>query len=151
MSAGSVPIPAAVAKRAALNYTVIDDHWISNYSVASHGYAQIGWQEPSGKMRGTTAHRAAWAHWNGDPGANTVDHHSTVCQERRCINPAHLRELSNLENSRRTNGRDWPLGQCINGHATEVHWRQPENGSKGYCRPCRAEVQRRYRIRKLGL
>ena len=43
----------------------------------------------------------------------TVDH---VCKVRRCVNPDHLRLLDNFENARRTSGRDWPLGQCRQGH-----------------------------------
>lgn len=53
-----IVIPDRVALRAATKYKVDGDCWVSTYSVASHGYAQIGWQE-KGKLRGTTAHRAA--------------------------------------------------------------------------------------------
>jgi hypothetical protein len=148
MSAPRIVIPPRVAARAASNYTVDGEHWISNYSVASHGYCQIGWSGDDGVRRGTTAHRAAWAHWNGDPGSDTIDHHSSLCRDRRCVRPEHLRRLSNLENARRTDGRDWPLGQCINGHDDAQWWRQPANGTKGYCHLCRMDAQRRYRARK---
>lgn len=80
MPAARVPIPARVAERAATNWHAEGSHHISNYSVASHGYAQIGWQDDSGKMRGTTAHRAAWAHHHGDPGDDTIDHRSDLCR-----------------------------------------------------------------------
>jgi len=128
-------IPADVAKRAATNYTVVGEHWISNYSVASHGYAQVGWSGPERGM--TTAHRAAWVHHFGHPGDQVVDHRN-FCGEHRCVRPDHLRLLSNLDNARRTFGRDWPKGRCINGHDHETYWRPkgPER-AKGYCSECR--------------
>ena len=42
----SVPVPERVARRAYERVEKRDDGcWISTYSVASHGYAQIGWNE----------------------------------------------------------------------------------------------------------
>lgn len=134
-------IPDRVAERAYTNATVDEDGCrISNYSVASHGYAQIGWQIGNGKRRGTTAHRAAWVHVNGQiPDGMTVDH---LCKKPRCVNVDHLRLLSNFENARRTAGRDWPVGECINGHPnSELAF--PEGG-KAYCRPCARDSKNRY-------
>lgn len=115
-------IPREVAERAATRY--VEDAngcWISTYSVASHGYAQIGWQTEVRQANGrrkvtmTLCHRAAWVYYHGTqiPDGMTVDH---MCHNRRCVNPDHLRLLSNFENARRTSGRDWPVGECINGH-----------------------------------
>lgn len=60
----------------------------------------------------------------------TIDH---TCKNRRCVNVAHLRMLSNYENARRTGGRDWPLGQCVNGHDNSLlEW---FNG-RAHCGPC---------------
>ena len=121
----------------------------STYSVASHGYAQIGWKTTDGGYKGTTAHRAAWVGANGAqiPEGMTVDH---VCKNRRCVNPDHLRLLTNLENARRTDGRDWALGTCIRGHGNE-HWKSKQPGrTKGYCVKCRADNQRNRRARKRG-
>ena len=125
----SVPVPARVAQRAYERVEVNEDGcWISTYSVASHGYAQIGWQD-AGSRHVVLAHRAAWVHVNGQmPLGMTLDH---LCKVRRCVNPAHLRMLPNYENARRTHGRDWPLGQCANGHdathlkkSTRSNWRK---------------------------
>lgn len=138
------PIPARVAQRAY-------DRWeadgsgcfISTYSVGSHGYAQLGWTDADGHY-GVTAHRAAWVHVHGQLAEGmTVDHKPTC--SRRCVNVNHLRELTNFENARRTHGRDWPLGECINGHPNSelVKW-----GGKWVCRPCRLDIQRRRRARK---
>lgn len=89
---------------------------ISLYSTASHGYAQVGWHDESGR-RVTLAHRVAWIGEHGPiPYGMTIDH---ICKTKRCVNVAHLRLLSNYENARRTDGRDWPLGECVNGHSND--------------------------------
>lgn len=117
----SVPIPPRVAERAYTSVEKRDDGcWISTYSVASHGYSQIGWQN-RGARHVVLGHRAAWVHANGQvPLGMTLDH---ICKERRCVNPNHLRMLPNFENARRTNGMDWGIGACANGHSAE-HLRQ---------------------------
>lgn len=142
-SQGIRPIPDRVAQRA-VSAAVPGPGGchISTYSVASHGYAQIGWTDDQGRTV-TTAHRAAWVAWNGQiPEGATIDH---VCKERRCVNPLHLRMLSNFENARRTSGRDWPLGQCVNGHSNRFIVRR---GRKRACSICLTEWQRRSRARK---
>lgn len=130
--------PARVIERV-LSRIVIsaDGCHISTYSTGSHGYAQVGWSE-AGKSTVTLAHRVAWIASNG-PIADgmTVDH---TCKQRRCVNVEHLRILTNYENARRTFGRDWPLGQCANGH--------PVEGEPRHCPECNAEWQRSYQERK---
>ena len=110
-------IPPAVTERAVSRF-VVDEHGchISTYSVASHGYAQIGWHVSEGRIAGTTAHRAAWTAVHGRiPDRMTVDH---LCRQRRCVNVEHLRLLSNSENARRNRpGLDYPLGwSCKDNH-----------------------------------
>jgi len=111
---------------------------ISTYSVASHGYAQIGWQvnrDGKSKSTMTTAHRAAWTFVYGAiPEGMTIDH---LCKNKRCVRIDHLRMLSNYENARRTAGRDWPLGQCVNGHPDSLLRMQP--GGKRVCSVCYTE------------
>lgn len=117
----------------------------STYSVGSHGYAQVGWRE-DGRYRMTLCHLVIWrAHHGFAAQGMTVDHE---CRNRRCVRLECLRLLSNLENARRTDGRDWPLGQCINGHDDAVHWRPagPER-KKGYCELCAAKAQAAYAAR----
>lgn len=146
------PVPARVAERAFLRHEVsANGCWISKYSTASHGYAQIGWQD-NGSRSVVLAHRAAWTHVNGQvPVGMTLDH---LCKERRCVNPAHLRILSNFENSRRNQGDDWPLGECRNGHVNAQYVpdkRRSKSGRVyiGYrCIECRRDYQRRHRARK---
>lgn len=139
-----IVIPDRVAKRAGTSY-VEDENgcWISAYSVASHGYAQIGWRDGDYRQV-VVAHRAAWVYANDGqvPEGMTIDH---TCRERRCVNPAHLRLLPNFENARRTSGRDWPLGQCIHGHPNSELILK---AGKWVCGICSSEWQRRYREKK---
>lgn len=138
-----IVIPPRVAERAATRYKVEGECWISTYSTASHGYAQIGWQDGDYRQA-VTAHRAAWVYHNEKqiPDGHTVDH---MCKNRKCVNPKHLRVLSNFENARRTFGTDWDIGTCKHGHSNdELRWR----GKKLVCRVCSAQWQRDYRARK---
>lgn len=143
---GEKIIPARVALRAHTKADVNENGcWISRYSTQSAGYAQIGWRA-EGKTYMVLAHRASWEHVNGRiPPGYTIDHIDT-CKTKRCVNPRHLRILSNFENGRRTAGRDWPVGECLNGHDNSEliqigtgRWR---------CRLCRDEYSRRYRAKK---
>lgn len=141
---GSVLIPPRVAERAAFKFTLVDDCHISTYSVASHGYAQIGWRDGS-KHFGTTAHRAAWVYYHGQiPVGMTVDHIQSKCTSRRCVREDHLRLLENFENARRTHGRNWILGGCIEGHPNDG---LVSYGGKRKCRLCLLQRQRDYRAR----
>lgn len=139
----SVPVPERVAQRAATNVDIqADGCWISRYSVASHGYAQIGWQTPTSRHM-VLAHRASWVHVNGQmPLGMTIDH---LCKERRCVNPEHLRMLPNYENARRVAGSDWPIGFCKRGHPNSELVEYPR-GDGGVARECR--ICRKARIRR---
>lgn len=135
-------IPPRVAERAATRHVVSGSCHVSTYSVASHGYAQIGWNE-DGERHVTTAHRAAWVHTNGQiPEGMTIDH---LCKNRTCVKAEHLRLLSNFENGRRTFGRDWPLGKCIRGHDNSELQTRPSG--KRVCRVCAYENQVAHRSR----
>jgi len=132
-------IPARVQERAHERWEPDGDCWISTYSVASHGYAQVGWQTKRERHL-VLAHRASWERVNGPvPAGMTLDH---ICKNRRCVNPNHLRVLDNFENARRTSGHDWPLGQCINGHDNSELHTQPSG--KRVCLPCKRNSQARY-------
>jgi len=124
----SVPVPERVARRAYERVEVDENGcWISTYSTASHGYAQIGWYDE--KVRMVLAHRAAWVHVNGQmPLGMTLDH---TCKTRRCVNPDHLRPLPNYENARRVAGGDWPLGYCANGHPNSARSERTVRGKSG--------------------
>lgn len=127
----SVHIPERVASRAYHKREIATNGcWVSTYSVASHGYAQIGWKENGGRWM-VLAHRASWVYVNGQiPQGMTLDH---LCKNRRCVNPGHLRMLENFENARRTFGSDWALGTCKHGHPDSLQkFRKEKRKSGGY-------------------
>lgn len=144
-------IPEAAARRALERCTPGSGGClISTYSIGSHGYAQVGWRLNGSKNQMTTAHRAAWVAHTGEqiPEGMTVDH---TCHVRRCVNPEHLRLLSNLDNAR--DNAQYPgmfqipgvalLGkQCRRGHQLIGF----ASGAR-YCRECvmprKAEAKRR--------
>lgn len=146
-SRSRVIIPPRVAERAATRWSPGPTECRpSTYSLASHGYPQIGWVE-AGRKYMVTAHRAAWVYAHGEqiPVGMTVDH---MCKTKQCMNPNHMRLLTNFENARRTGGRDWPLGQCAHGHSNDLlFW----DGFRWRCEPCaqatrdRSEAKRRAR------
>ena len=135
--------PERVAMRAKRQFTLDPSTGchVSSYSVGSHGYPQIGWHDRTlGRSVMTLVHRVIWeGAFGAIPEDMTVDH---MCKRRTCCNVAHLRLLSNFENARRTGGRDWPVGRCVNGHPNSELHTQPSG--KRICRPCNAEHQRRY-------
>lgn len=121
--------------------------WISGYSVASHGYAQIGWNDGPSDRHVVLAHRAVWERFNGRvPVGMTLDH---LCREKRCVNPKHLRLMENFENGRRTHGMDWKLGECANGHPNSMlteTFRTDKQGNRRDGRRC-SECQKFYQLR----
>lgn len=138
-----VQVPDRVRARAYARWVPDGDCRISTYSTASHGYAQIGWQNRP-ERHVVLAHRAAWEFINGPvPPGKTLDH---LCKTRRCVNPAHLRVLDNYENARRTNGRDWPIGQCVRGHSNDRLYR--DSAGKRICRDCKKVWNANHEARK---
>lgn len=144
----TVTVPYRVSERAHSRWTESPDGcWVSTYSVGSHGYAQIGWQDGT-ERHAVLAHRASWSYENGQlPMGLTLDH---VCKNRRCVRPLHLRLLSNYENARRNSGSDWPMGTCANGHPSnelrEVR-RRRRNGEWHVgltCGTCTSESKERW-------
>lgn len=144
------PIPSAVAERAATRYLVVGDCWVSTYSRASHGYAQVSWKGTHGVTQTTTAHRAAWTHHNGPiPGGLTVDHHQAAgCTDRGCVRLTHLRLLTNLANAtdnRSVTRRTLPLSTtvCTCGQTKVLL----ADGSTR-CRDCTRKYRRAWRARR---
>ena len=130
------PIPEAVQQRAVNSFVLDPGTWchISTYSVASHGYAQIGWFDRDlGRNVGTTAHRAAYtARYGVIPDGMTVDH---ICREKRCVNPAHLRVLSNVANAA-DNGNARKT-HCLRGHPFDEANTYVSRLGHRYCRACK--------------
>lgn len=137
------PIPDRVKGRAFHKWTPAGECRISSYKTRRNGYAQVGWST-GGRSFMVSAHRAAWEYVYGPtPVGQTFDH---TCKTRDCVNPDHLRFLDNFENARRTKGRDWPLGFCINGHPNSELVTRPSGVTE--CAVCRREWNARTRARR---
>ena len=132
------PTPPRVARRAAETFTVVGECWVSTYSTTPKGYARMSWSD-GGRPAYTYAHRAAFVHHTGRQiqEGMTVDH---LCGTRNCVRPDHLRELTLQDNSARTHGEDWPLGECRNGHPN-VHRRN--YSGRWRCSICYNQSQRK--------
>ena len=107
--------------------------WSSPLSKGSHGYTQA-WDGRTVRLM----HVMWWEALHGPvpnrgrgPEQNTLDH---VCHNRECVNPYHLRVLTNRENAR-DNGFATRT-HCPQGHAyTEVNTRTNGKGWR-WCRAC---------------
>ena len=123
--------PSRVIDRLLGRVTPSGECMVSLYSTGSHGYSQIGWTE-DGKTCMSLGHRVAWEAEHGPiPEGMTIDH---ICRNRRCVNVAHLRLLSNVENAR-MNG-NWVKDSCKRGHAFDHAntYRDPSGHRR--CRQC---------------
>lgn len=118
---------------------------VSTFAPGSHGYPQAGWQQ-DGERGGDLCHRIAYVHHKGPiPSDMTVDH---VCRNRCCVNPDHLRLLSNRVNAT-LNGNAIKT-HCPRGHEyTEANTRlqrHPSGRLHRYCRACQAISNARRRV-----
>lgn len=126
------PIPADIAAQAAEDYYMELDNGCRpsiHPKAKTTGYAVY---------KSFLAHRAAHTHAHGPiPVGMVVDH---MCGTRSCVNPAHLRLLTNRENPRRKNGVDFPLGQCRWGHSLDFQKEYDWGGVKRMaCSECLRE------------
>ena len=134
----SAPVYAPVShvwERVLARTTVTDACWLWNGALNSRGYGSVS----SGrKGRTVLVHRVAVLADGRDlPEGMTVDH---TCQQKRCVNPAHLDVVTGPENTRR-----WAatITHCAFGHPLE--W-QP-SGRQRHCRTCKNAYQRARRAR----
>jgi len=100
-----------IEQRMEENHTVLDNGcWEWNLGISQYGYGKVKYQ---GRTRG--AHVVSWYLATGEWPKEELDHlcHSfdpdciagVTCPHRRCINPAHLEEVSKVENIRRRDTR----------------------------------------------
>ena len=108
-----------------------DECWPWLRAVGNHGYG-ITYDGVASRL----AHRVAWTlhHQRQIPEGDTVDH---VCHVRTCVNPAHLRLLSNVDNA--TDNGQRSKTNCPKGHVYDEA--NTIIDGKGYrkCRACGVE------------
>lgn len=116
--------------------------WLWLGGLTYNGYGRVA---RSG--RNMMAHRYSWSLVNGPiPHGLTVDH---LCFTRRCVNPAHLRLLTNQANAVGTRSRaltgalsaDMRLLRCVKGHELTPEnvywWKRGRTGKlRRRCRQC---------------
>lgn len=86
-------------------------------------------------------HRVAWETVYGPiPEGMHIDH---LCNNRRCMNPAHLELVTPRENQRRRRVRG--RLKCKKGHRYVT---RDKNGVLRWCLECHRERQRKYRLKK---
>jgi len=102
----------------------------------------------------TTTHRIMYQLHTGQPVPDgvEVDH---ICNNRRCINPAHLQAVSHTENmrlarERRTTCRAGHEWNDDNTYITFIKRKQGGLREQRYCRVCRAIAQQNFRERSKG-
>lgn len=103
----------------------------------------------------TTTHRVMYqiVHNKILPNDMEVDH---TCNNRDCINPLHLREVTHAENmrlsaERRTTCREGHEWTEENTYITEVKRKQGGTRMQRFCRECRKKAAQDFRDRKMGI
>lgn len=120
--------------------------WTANQNGRGYGrVVQDGASRP--------VHRVAFEEFNGQiPEGMEIDH---LCKVRHCVNPAHLRVVTHLENVRAGDGawmRQAQLGRSKT-HCNAAHEFTPENtwirkNGTRQCRQCRRDATNRCAAKK---
>lgn len=115
--------------------------WTWTGAVNSRGYGCIGVNRKS-----QLAHRVSYELHVGPIAAGLqIDH---LCQNKRCINPAHLEAVTGRVNCSRTDAAT--KTHCANGHAYTADntiWRKRGALTHRACRECHNQHLRDYRAR----
>lgn len=137
-----------IQKRTKINR---DGCWVWQGALQTHGYSFITIPRDSRPRFGTQlGHRIAYILYKGVPTSETLDH---LCENKACLNPEHLEEVTQLENNRRRDAsfkKRNPFFPC--GHRRSKTGRYRRSGYQQdtgkpkntfYCHPCLLELNAR--------
>jgi hypothetical protein len=113
--------------------------WEWTGSVYGNGYGRLRCAPNTGAL----AHRVAYARWVGPlVDGLTIDH---LCRNRRCVNPAHLEQVTITENVRRSSRTQSQMARthCPQGHEYSESNTLTYRGMR-QCITCRQEHGLRY-------
>ena len=120
--------------------------WLMQGYQDKDGYCQIVFRR---KVR--RAHRVVWFALNGMIGKEWLLDH--VCRVRNCVNPAHLRKVTplqnTLENSDSIQFHNSQKTHCKNGHPFDCRYpiKRGSNRYQRYCSICQASKTKRLRAK----
>lgn len=119
--------------------------WIWLGATNPKGYGQFFWKRGDASHSYTRpAHIVAYELSLGPvPKGRELDH---ICQNRRCVNPAHLEPITHKENLMRGDtvcARKKMQTHCVNGHAFSPENTAFEKNGTRRCIECRRARQRR--------
>ncbi len=90
------------------------------------------------------AHRVSYTHFAGEiTDGMGLDH---LCRNRRCVNPEHLEQVTNVVNIKR--GWHAQKTRCKNGHVFSPENTYTTREGHRNCRRCNADAAKRHKVRK---
>ena len=122
-----------------------DQCWVWQAMKDRNGYGKF--HDPAQDRRVVYAHRYSWELCNPPiPAGLTIDH---VCRNRSCVNPNHLRVMTQGDNTRAGRNAQREATHCPRGHPydDENTYRAPKTGKRN-CRICGDRRTREYRQRR---
>lgn len=124
------------------------DCWVWRLSKDRNGYGKLHITRPDGRRTVVVPHRWLYEQVIGRVQTGfELDH--AACQRRECVNPAHLEQVTHLENMRRSDrlGRR-PQISCQRGHSLRDAYKNNQAGTRRTCRHCALFRKAKYKLAK---